>query len=183
MPSKKHRSKIRPNSCPGQPAPSGPAQPDSRQLRAFFIRLLPRRQIWKLPSLQAQTFYDRLFTPIVTLWHMIFQRLHCDHTLEAAVADAQAGGADWLCKGLSHKLRSAATVSFNNARQRLPLPFFAEALALQARRIMDLHPKALWRGLLVSLLDGSTVRLRPFGDIAKRFPGPCPNWRDHSFWL
>jgi hypothetical protein len=33
------------------------------------------------------------------------------------VADALAGGADALGRGLSKKLRSAATVSFSNARQ------------------------------------------------------------------
>ena len=37
---------------------------------------------------------------------------------------------------------------------------------------MDLNPKALWRGLRVSLLDGSTVRLRPHGDIAQKVPTP-----------
>ena len=177
MPRKKHRPQTRPN-----PSPNQPARPDLRQLRAFFIRLLPRRQIWKLPSLQGRTFYDRLFTPIVTLWYVIFQRLHGDHTLEAAVADAQAGGADCLCKGLSRKLRSAATVSFNNARQRLPLPFLAEALALQARRIMDLNPKALWRGLRVCLLDGSTVRLRPHGDIAQQFPPHRNQAKAPAYW-
>ena len=98
MPRKKHRPQTRPN-----PSPNQPARPTCRQLRAFFIRLLPRRQIWKLPSLQGRTFYDRLFTPIVTLWYVIFQRLHCDHTLEAAVADAQAGGADSPLQGVVAK--------------------------------------------------------------------------------
>lgn len=154
----------------------------SGQLRAFFLRLLPRREIWKLASLQVHTFYERLFTPIVTLWYMIFQRLHCDHTLEAVVADAQAGGADSLCKGLSQKLLSAATVSFNNARQRLPLAFLAQALGLQARRILELHPKALWRGLVVCLLDGSTVRLRPYGDIPQKFPPHRNQAQAPAYW-
>ena len=149
---------------------TGPSVLSSRQLLGFFIRLLPRRELWKLPGLKNKRFYERLFTPIVTLWYLLFQRLQFDHTLEGVVANAQAGGADSLCKRLSKKLLSTATVSYNNARQRLPLAFLTQALALQARKILGLNPKASWRGLLVSLLDGSTVRMRPFGDIPKPYP-------------
>jgi hypothetical protein len=151
-------------------------------LLAGFLRLLPRRQFGQLPSLQDKTFYERLYTPIVTLWYLIFQRLHCDHTLQAVVADAQAGGADSLCQGLAQKLRSGATVSYNNARQRLPLALLLEALALQARKILELNPKALWRGLMVSLLDGSTVRLRPQGDIPKHFPPHGNQSKSPAYW-
>jgi hypothetical protein len=166
---------IAPVSIPPKfPAPAGQPALSARQLLEFFLHLLPRRELWKLPSLKTKRFYERLFTPIVTLWYLIFQRLASDHTLEAVVADAQAGGADSLRKSLSKKLLSTATVSFSNARQRLPLAFLTEALALQAGKILGLNPKARWRGLLVSLLDGSTVRMRPCGDIPKRFP-PHPN--------
>jgi len=164
-----------PNKPPGQvpSLPGAGAQPlawSPRKLLGFFIRLLPRRPLWKLPSLQKDNFYERLFTPIVTLWHLIFQRLAFDHTLEGVVTEAQAGGADSLCRRWSQKLRSTATVSYSNARQRLPGGFLMEALALHARRILDWNPKALWRGLVVSLLDGSTVRMRPDGDIPRKFP-------------
>jgi hypothetical protein len=109
-------------------------------LRVFFRQLLPRREIWRLPSLKDQNFYERLFTPLVTLWYLVFQRLHFDPTLQAVLADALAGGANWLCKDLSKKLLSAATVSYSNARPRLPLAFLGEALRLQARKIIDSTP-------------------------------------------
>ena len=67
----------------------------------FFLSLLPRRELWHLPALQNQGFYERLFTPILTLWYLIFQRLHFDPTLEGVVADARAGAADSLCERLS----------------------------------------------------------------------------------
>jgi hypothetical protein len=154
----------------------------SRQLLGFFRGLLPRRELWKLPGLKNKGFYERLFTPIVTLWYLIFQRLHFDHTLEGVVADAQAGGADSLCKRLSKKLLSTATVSYSNARQRLPLAFVTQALALQARQILGLNPKALWRGLRLSLLDGSTVRMRPCGDIPKKFPPHRNQAKAPAYW-
>jgi hypothetical protein len=164
------------------PAPPSQSVFSSRQLLGFFLSLLPRRELWKLPGLKNKGFYQRLFTPIVTLWYLIFQRLQFDHTLEGVVADAQAGGADSLCRRLSKKLLSTATVSYSNARQRLPLGFLSEALALQARKILGLNPKALWRGLLVSLLDGSTVRMRPCGDIPKKFPPHRNQAKAPAYW-
>lgn len=163
-------------------APSARRQPTAAQLRACFRRLLPSRQVWQLASLKQGRFYERLFTPLVTLWYLIFQRLAPDHTLEKVVADAHAGGAEALRPGLSQKLRSTATVSFSNARQRLPLAFLFESLALQARRLLALNPHTLWHGLVVCLLDGSTVRLRPYGDIARRFPPNGNQARSAPYW-
>src|ERR1043165_7117947 len=68
--------------CP-TPAPAGPAQ---------------------TACSQAQGFYQRLFDPLVTLWYLLFQRLHWDHSLEAALSDARAGGADRINKKLSGNL-------------------------------------------------------------------------------
>jgi hypothetical protein len=173
-PRKKHRT-----------APSArrqPRYPSAAHLRASFRRLLPSRQVWQLASLKKGRFYDRLFTPLVTLWYLIFQRLAADHTLEKVVADAHAGGANALRRGLSQKLRSTATVSFSNARQRLPLAFLFESLALQVRRLLALNPHTLWHGLVVCLLDGSTVRLRPYGDIARRFPPNGNQARRAPYW-
>jgi hypothetical protein len=118
----------------------------------------------------------------VTLWYLIFQRLASDHTLEKVVTDALAGGANALRRGLSQKLRSTATVSFSNARQRLPLAFLVESVALQARRVLALNPHTLWKGLIVCLLDGSTVRLRPYGDIPRRFPPNGNQARSTPYW-
>jgi len=162
--------------------PPQPPAPTAAQLLAAFRRLLPSRQIWRLASLQKGRFYDRLFTPLVTLWYLIFQRLAADHTLEKVVTDAQAGGANALRPGLSQKLRSSATVSFSNARQRLPLAFLRQSLTLQAGRILALNPHTLWHNLIVCLLDGSTVRLRPYGDIPRRFPPNGNQARSAPYW-
>jgi hypothetical protein len=133
-----------------------------------------------LPSLRSKNFYDRLFNPFVVLWYLLYQRLSADHTLQAAVTDAVHGGADALRKGLSRSLRSTATVSYNDARQRLPWRCLSEALRLQGRNISQLSHSTLWKDMVVALLDGSTVRLRPHGAIAKRFP---PHRNQHqTYW-
>jgi hypothetical protein len=160
--------------------PIAPIQP--QELLAFFLRLLPRQQLWKLLATQKQRFYARLFTPIVTLWYLIFQRLAFDQTLQAAVSDARHGGADSLCQGLSTRLRSNATTSLSDARQRLPLSFLTHALALQAAHIVNLSAQRFWRGLQVCLLDGSTVRLRPYGDIPEHFPPHGNQHKSPPYW-
>jgi len=177
MPIKKHRSPARPT-----PSASLPAQPDWPRLLASFLHLLPGRRLRRLPSLARSNFYDRLFNPIVTLWYLVCQRLRVDGTLQAALADAWAGGADRLRRGLSRKLRSLATTALSDARQRLPLAFLQEVLGLQAGRLLGLHPQAQWRGLGLRLMDGTTLRLRPYGDIPRHFP-PHDNLSPHpAYW-
>jgi len=148
-----------------------PAQPplSPPQLLRWFVRLLPGAALCRLPALQSQSFYNRLFNPLVTLWYLLFQRLSSDHTLEAALADARAGGADRLNKKLSRQLASDSTCSYSDARQRLPWQFLAQALRLQGGRIIGLSPSTRWHGWILALLDGTTVRLRPHGTIAQDF--------------
>jgi hypothetical protein len=136
-----------------------------------------------LPALKGKAFYDRLFNPLVTLWYLLFQRLNPDHSLDAALTDAGNGGADRINKKLSRDLVSDSTCSYSDARQRLPCEFLAEALALQGRKIIDLSPPTtLWRGLVIALLDGSTVRLRPHGQIPKQFPPHGNQHRKRAYW-
>jgi len=142
---------------------------------------LPGRALRKLPALQSKSFYDRLFNPLVTLWYLLFQRLHSDHTLESALADARSGGADRLNQKLSRGLVSNSTCSYSDARQRLPWQFLAQALVLQARNIIGLSPSTLWHGWVVCLLDGSTVRLRSNKDLVKQFP-PNSNQYGRPYW-
>ena len=142
---------------------------------------MPIPALLRLPSLKGKRFYNRLFSPRVTLWYLIFQRLHPDHTLDAALSDARMGGADRLNKGLSRRLRSHSTCSYSDARQRLPWLFVAQALVVQAAKIVALSPTLLWHQRVLALLDGSTVRLRSHGSIPKKF---CANPNQHAkpYW-
>jgi hypothetical protein len=97
------------------------------------------------------------------------------------VSDARTGGADRINKKLSGKLVSNSTCSYSDARQRLPWQFLLEVLSLQGRKIIGLSPTTLWQGLVIALLDGSTVRLRPYGSLAKEFP-PNRNQHGRPYW-
>jgi hypothetical protein len=152
------------------------------QLLRFFLQLLPHRALLKLPALQALTFYERLFTPLVTLWYLLFQWLNHDHTLDAVLTDARAGGADRLNPKLSRNLVSCSTGPYSDARSRLPEDFLAQVLRLQGRGLTGQSPTTLWNDLVVALLDGSTVRLRPSGDIPQEFPPHSNQHQKKTYW-
>ncbi len=148
----------------------------------MFLQLLPQGALLQLPALKELIFYERLFTPLVTLWYLLFQWLNHDHTLDAVLADVRAGGADRLNPKLSRQLRSSSTGPYSDARTRLPEEFLAQALRLQGRKITEQSPTTLWNNLRVALLDGSTVRLPPFGDIAEKFPPHGNQHKKKTYW-
>lgn len=151
-----------------------------------FHKLLPAVSVTGWLALAEHTFYQRAFTPLITLWYLIFQRLGPNHHLSQVQEDALAGGADRLSprgKRLSQQLRSEATTSFSDARQRLPLQVCRQAL----RRVVEQTHKTLQIpekfGLKVGLMDGSTCRLRPFGDIPRHFAPHRPgNAKKPPYW-
>ncbi len=127
--------------------------------------------------------YERLWTSLLTLWYFIWQWLQSNHTLDKVVIDARRGGADRLSpkgKPLSKGLKSRATAAYSKARRRLPLQWvrdcFLKLAAALARLGDGLGPE-----LPIQLLDGSTKRLRPHGDIAQEFPAHRTR-RKKSYW-
>jgi len=162
--------------------PNPPPRPNPAQLLRFFVQLLPRRALLRLPALGKRSFYDRLFSPLVSLWLLLFQRLNADHSLDAALVHARSGGADSLKPKLSRRLRSNSTASYSDARQRLPWQFLLEVLQLLGSKISRLEPSALWHGWRLVLLDGSTVRLRSYGNIPRQFPPHRNQHSTASYW-
>ena len=156
------------------------------QLLTLFTRLLaqPLGQPWPLAPCGRRRFYNRLWSPLITLWYLLWQRLHLDPTLDAVVKDARGGGADALCarpQNLSARLRSRATTSYSDARQRLPLRWLRQAFLHFTQLLRADAPGLDWHGLSVTLLDGSTLRVRPHGNLAKRF-APASNQHGPAYW-
>jgi putative transposase len=175
---KRQNTKARPHPAP---APNFSLR---RCLRAFK-RLLCQTHLKLALEKENLGFYDSIFTPVVTLWCMIFQRLNHDHTLQAAVINAHHGGADRLGSKnrspLSERIKSLATTAFSNARQRLPLSLLASVLSAQAQEIWEEASDAAWLGWRVLLLDGSQISLRPFPEILNRFE-QSGNQRGKAYW-
>jgi len=174
------------------PKPAPPPLPllrsrfSSQQLLRRFHQLLPAPLLAGWLALSPRTFYARAFTPLVTLWYMIFQRLSNNHRLSHVQEDAREGGADRLSppgKKLSAQITSESTSAYSDARQRLPLLVWLRTLWHTAQQIGQSFELPLWFGLKVALLDGSTYRLRPFGDIPEHFPPHRPgNCKRPPYW-
>lgn len=58
----------------------------------------------------------------------------------------------------------------------------AQALRLQGSQITQQSSTTLWKGLVVVLLDGSTIRLRPYGDIPQEFPPHGNQHQKKTYW-
>jgi hypothetical protein len=155
------------------------------QILERFTRLLSLQSLLPIQTLCPRLcFYDRLWTPLLTLWYVVWQRLQPDPTLDAVVKDARRGGAEALTptgRPLSQRLRSRATAAFSNARQRLPLRWLRHAFSRLTEGLRAEAPRLTWQGLDVGLLDGATVRLRPHGNLAKRF-SPATNQHGPAYW-
>ncbi len=154
------------------------------QLLKGFARLLALADLPTCGTQSKRGFYRRAWCLRLTLWYLIWQRLAPLHTQAAVVADARRGGADALSGGgkpLSKRLRSHATTAFAKARRRLPLPWLIACFERWALALAALAGPATPEALPVRLLDGSTLRLRPHGDIPKHFPRHRTR-RQHAYW-
>ncbi len=158
----------------------------AQQLLRHFHQLLPASLLADWLALSERTFYARAFTPLVSLWYMIFQRLSDNHHLSHVQEDAREGGADRLSprgKALSAQITSESTSAYSDARQRLPLAACLRTLWHTAQQFGQSFKLPQWFGLQVGLLDGSTYRLRPFGDIPEHFPPHRPgNCQRLPYW-
>ena len=190
--SRSHRPSRYPQTASQRPKPSAPAPGtlstrfSSAQLLTQFSKLLPAHLLMGWLASGPKAFYQRAFTPLITLWYFLFQRLQARHTLSKIVSDARFGGADCLSpanKPLSQQLHSTATTAASKARSRLPLAVLRQTLCHSAQEIRSWAKGLEWEGLNVGLLDGSTFRLRPLGDIAQVFPPHHPgNTKKQPYW-
>jgi len=153
-------------------------------LLQLFARLLALEGLTHPGLKSKRRFYRRAWCPLITLWYLIWQRLSPQHTLLAALADARRGGADALrpeAKPLSARLRSCATTGLSKARARLPLVWVVQHFERLAQALATLGVSPQAATLPVRLLDGSTLRLRPHGDLPKHFP-PHRTRRKRAYW-
>ena len=124
----------------------------ARQLQRPSAKLL--KATWLDRSELA--FYQRAYTPLITLWDFLFPRLSDNHPVSPVVEDAREGGADRLSpRGktpLSQHLTSEATTAFSDARQRLPLELLRQALWHTAAQTTLSIQAPKWFGLPVGLI-------------------------------
>ena len=162
------------------------AQPAVRaQLLELFTQVLSLQGVGEGLEQSSRRFYVRIWCPVLTLWYLLWQRLQPNHTMDAVVIDLRRGGADALGpknkKPLSQRVISRATTAFSNARKRIPLDWVKSCFSSLGERLAARLGQANENGLPVKLWDGSTLRMRPLGDLPKKFP-PHRTRRKKSYW-
>lgn len=164
-----------------------PARPGPAELLPVFQELLPAQVVRDLVRAAGRRFYERLFTPLILLWGMVYQRLNPDHTLDAVVSHVASGAVDHLdhrhAQPVSQRKRSESTAAYAKGRQRFPLSVFQGALAHTARAIREgLGHDGLWLGHPVALLDGTTFLLRPEPELVTHY-GRHRNRYGETYWV
>jgi hypothetical protein len=112
------------------------------------------------------TWYDRIYTPLTTLWVFLGQALNADQSCRAAVARLIA---DRASRGLEPC--SSETGAYCQARKRVPEGFFSAVARLVGRNLdARVDCRWLWKGRRVCLFDGSTVAMPDTAENCREYP-------------
>src|SRR3990170_2151898 len=102
------------------------ANPTIPQSLPIFQEMLPATFIREVAkkACAPHRLYERLFTPVLLVWCLVFQRLNADHSCDAVVSYVGSGAIDHLDdrhrEPLSHRMHSESTSAFCQARQLHP---------------------------------------------------------------
>ncbi len=151
----------------------------SRQLLRQFVATTPIRLYW------------RLLPPLVIVWSLVYQRLQKDHTCDALVSYLHSGAVDQLDRSpqaglpLSQPLTSESTAAYVQGRNRMPLAVLQDALRHVRQSLagwVQTETSRQWCGHAVRILDGTTFRLAPCGDLVRTY-GQAHNQLGASYWV
>ncbi len=120
-----------------------------------FAELLPAELITQLVREQGTEFYDRIYTPLVTLAMFVSQCQDADPSQRQAVT-----------RLIAHRLAqeqpacSSNTGAYAKARQRLPEKLVADLTRHTGKQLMTQAPAGWsWHGRQVKIADGSTASM------------------------
>ena len=158
-------------------------------LKAVFRQYVAWVPGAELPAGRKRPLYRRVWTPLVTLWGMVLQRLIPGQRCADVVSAFRAGAADDLDPSdphgvpLSARMKSEQNAGYVQARERLSLELIRLGRReLQAGVELVQGGAERWHGHAVRLMDGTTYRLPPRGDLAARY-GQATNQHGVSYWV
>lgn len=157
---------------------SGESEREFDEAFGRFRGLIDPVEIERMQPLGPATVY----TALVTVWLLVYQRLHEGKTLDEAVTNFIASDPDELSS--NRRVRegklSANTGAYSRARTRLK-PEVTDHVANQIfESLVSAAPPSL-AGRRVFLLDGTTIALAPTKALKAAFP-PARNQHGESAW-
>ena len=142
----------------------------ARQLQRHFAKLLTASWLATWLELSERAFYQRAYTPLITLWYLLFQRLSDNHTLSHVVEDAREGGADHLSPRGKTPSSQQLTSEGHHLLQRCPSTLAAGTPA----------PSPLAHGCSNCCLHPGTQMVRVARGPDRRFDLPLAALGGHS---
>ncbi len=126
--------------------------------------------------------HNAVYSTSIVLWMLVYQRMHPDASLEAAVKmllDSRPA-----CLPMNQRVTkgtlSANTGAYSRARSRLPVEL-ARWLATQVSESLVAQTTPTFAGRRVYLFDGTTITLAPEEELRQRFP-PASNQHGEGVW-
>ena len=163
------------------------------ELKRYGLRDLIRENFGEIPKEvmlagRKRAPYQRVWTPLVTVWGMVLQRL-ADKSSADVVSAFRMGVADGLdpqdrhTTPVSARMKSEQNAGYIQARERLPLEMIRLGGAeLRAAVERAQTASERWHGHAVRLIDGTTYRLPPRGDLVQQY-GQATNQYGASYWV
>ena len=123
-----------------------------------------------------------VYTPWVTVWLLVYQRLNRNATLETAVAELLQSLESFAVtnKRAREGTLSSRTGSYSRSRSRLRVDV-ADAVADHVSRAVAGTASPSWSGRRVFILDGTTVALSSQKALRERWP-PGRNQHGENTW-
>ena len=125
---------------------------------------------------------NAVYRTCVVVWMLVYQRMHPDKSLEAAVKHLIDSRPSFLPenKRVRQKTLSSNTSSFSDARKRLPREAAEWFSSRVSQSLIDASPPTL-QGRRVFVIDGTTMKLAPVRELQEAFP-PAPNQHGPGVW-
>lgn len=156
-----------------------------KQIERVYQKICKEKAI---ENYHQKKFYNRIFSPIVLIWCMIYQRISTDHTCDKVVEKMHEGAFNHIDKSpgkkkLSERFQSNSTASYCKARKRIPIEMLEEVMEKTVSYAQCLPVNTFsWLDRKVQLLDGSTLRLRPYPELVRHY-GQHKTVKKYSYWV
>jgi hypothetical protein len=164
-------------------------KPSVQTLQPVFLHYFNGDEIETKPGGGKRKPYQRVWTARMTLWGMVNQRLAPGQSCSGVVGLFKEGAADgWDPMDrhpvvLSKRMKSEHNAGYVQARERLSIPMIRIKREEIQRTVAVAQAESEgWHGHAVRLMDGTTFRLLPRGDLVATY-GQATNQKGTSDWV
>jgi hypothetical protein len=144
----------------------------------IFEQFVPRSELDEF-----DTGHARIFSGWIVVWLMVYQRIHEDAPMSAAMAEMVLGVTSRRlpeCKRTRDGKISANTGAYSQARSDLPVEAASRVNDLVSHTVIG-HQKPAWKGRHAFIFDGTSVSVGHYPELLEQFP-PATNQHGQSHW-